>query len=189
MLDLYQYRSSQKRCVLFDTNLAEVTNLNLCDLTSLTHLSLFNPHMEPTLCEKFCQQLRSLKHLEVLELSYQPLCAGGHHLAESMTSWGAELRLRTVRLWYCAIAAENWPLLLGTLSNCSHLVSVRLSDDNLTGCLPHFIPDTHPGLEKLKELRVNNVTLSDEDLLHLTKLWKRNKVPRLTSLWLKVLYS
>ena len=173
--------------VLFNTSLADITNLNLNGLTSLTHISLYNPCMAPTLCEKFCQQLRSLTHLEVLELSHQPLCAEGHHLAESMSAWGTDPPVRTVRLWDCAIAAEHWPLLMGTLSSCSHLVSVRLSDDRLIGCLPHFIRDTHPGLEKLRELHVNNVALSEEDLQHLTKLWRRNKMPRLSSLWLKVM--
>ena len=172
--------------VLFNTSLADVTNLNLSDLTSLTHLSLYNPRMAPTLCDKFCTQLRSLIHLKVLQVSHQLLCAEGHHLTESMAGWGSDSPLRTVRLWDCGIAAEHWPLLLGTLSSCSHLVSVRLSDDNITGCLPHFIPDIHPGLEELKELHVNNVALSEEDLLHLMKLWRRNKMPRLTSLWLKV---
>ena len=172
---------------MFNTSLAGITNLNLSGLTSLTNLSLYNPCMGPTLCEKFCKQLRSLIHLEVLELSHQPLCAEGHHLAESMRAWGTDPSVRTVRLWDCAITAEHWPLLLGTLSNCSHLVSVRLSDDCLTGCLPHFVPDTHPGLEKLREFHVNNVALSEEDLQHLTKLWRRNKMPRLFSLWLKVM--
>ena len=57
---------------------------------------------------------------------------------------------------------------------------LRLPHFTLTGCLSSFIPDSHPGLPQLKELRLMNTGINKDDLQHLSHITHSNKLPKTT---------
>ena len=59
------------------------------------------------------------------------------------------------------------------------LRDLSLSDNDMTGCLSSFLPDSHPGLPQLKELDLKRTELNKDDLKHLTHLIQTHKLPEL----------
>ena len=57
-----------------------------------------------------------------------------------------------------------------------------LSWNTLTGCITSFLPDPHPGLLELRELKLANTELNKEDLQHLSHITQYNKLPSLQCL-------
>ena len=65
------------------------------------------------------------------------------------------------------------------LNDLPCLEHINISDNILTGCLPSFLPDAHPGLPSLQELQLRDTGLIYEDLQHLFTIIQRDKLPKL----------
>ena len=52
----------------------------------------------------------------------------------------------------------------------TYLSKLDLSYNSLTGCLSTFLPDPHPELPELNELRLSNTALNKDDLQHLSQI-------------------
>ena len=152
---------------------------NLKQMASLTHLGLGRTGIDSETCEKVCKQLKYLKHLKNINLSSCPLGLHGMYLVEAIDCWGSHPPLEELSLSGCNMPKRVCSQLLSKLSRCEHLVHLNLQGNFLTGCLPNFLPDVHPGLRKLKVVVIDECQVNKDDLCHLTKLIRQSKLPLL----------
>ena len=159
---------------LHDISFGSIKTLNLRNkLKSLSKLILSDVVMDEQLCHNLLRQITSLNNLKRLEVTHEVDIFGTAYL-DVTSGYGL----------VCVVNTKLCPEFLTALSVFNHLEHLDLSGNNLTGCLPNFIPMSYPGLASLEKLILNNATLNDDDLLHLTHLIEYQKVPNLKDLGL-----
>ena len=82
-------------------------------------------------CAKLLQSLSTCKSLTKLYLNGNTIGAAGHHLAESITSWGDNPPLKILDLESCSIPEECCAKLLQSLSRCKCLTELYLSNNSI----------------------------------------------------------
>ena len=92
--------------------------LNGCSLTVATSVDLV-------------RSLSSCRHLTTLDLGENKLGEAGHHLAQSIRSWGDQPPLQKLYLYNCSLTATASLELVQSLSSCKHLTELQLGENNL----------------------------------------------------------
>ena len=128
------------------------------------------------------KSLGTCKYMKVLDLQHSHIGAAGHTLAESIRSWGNDPPLETLYLRGRSITEEAWPFMLSSLSVCRHLFRLDLSENDLRGSLLSFLPEGCPGLPELETFDVRDCGLNRHDIVHLTSIIQRDKLPGLRHL-------
>ena len=82
----------------------------------------------------------------------------------------------------CELPKQTLSHLIQQINKCGALRVLNLSNTTLTGCLSSFLPDPHPGLPELHQLKLKQTALNKEDLQHLSNITQSNKLPELVVL-------
>ena len=151
----------------------------------LEHLNLGYSLIPEHVWSGLLQSLSSCKQLSYLDLSGNTIGEAGHYLAQSIRSWGADTPLVHLDLTFCSIPQQVWPELLQSLSTCKQIRNLWFAENTVTGCLSSFLSEPHPGLNLFEQFDIEQTSMNNLDLQHLTHLIKCNKLPRLKGLWLK----
>ena len=85
----------------------------------------------------------------------------------------------------CILPAHTLSHLIQQINGCSALRVLNLEGSTVTGLLPCFLPDPHPGLPQLEKLDLERTKLNNDDLQHLTHLIQTRKLPGLEDLYLR----
>ena len=128
------------------------------------------------------KSLATCNHLKVLYLSDNYIGAAGRHLAPSIRSWGDDTNVNKLHLSECSIQKGVWPNIFSSLSVCGSLCDLNLSLNYFHGSLSSFIPEGSPGLPELRTLDIRDCGLNRHDIVHLTSIIQRDKLPGLTHL-------
>lgn len=159
------------------------TKINISNsATTLTHLDLGYTQMSPQLNESVCKQLAHVIHLTFLSLDNNNLGDAGHHLAESISSWGPDPPLEYILISRNKMPTKACARILSVLSRCKRLHRADLPGNTLRNCLSNFVPEDHPGLHSLQELNVQDAALKKADLDHIIHLIVSRKLPGLKRL-------
>ena len=86
----------------------------------------------------------------------------------------------SLRINNCTLPTQTLSHLIQQINGCSALQDLDLCVTNLSGFLPIFLPDPHPGLPKLELLHLAHTVLNKEDLKHLLSI--AHKLPKLRHL-------
>ena len=159
---------------LYDTSLASIKSLFLGNkVNTLSKLMLADVVMTKRLCNNLLRQIMFLNRLITFELS---------HTIKRYDHANAYKDLKSGQIFFCVIDKALCSEFLAALSVFNRLKHLDLSGNNLTGCLPNFIPHSYPGLTSLKRLILKNAGLNAGDLQHLANLIQLRKVPNLKEL-------
>ena len=151
-----------------NNDLSQVSKFTLSNKKTLRYLNLENTHMSLTLYYSICQQLTDLESLKQFFVSREDSC---YKICEDL-------------ILECFLSDKHLPThvcthVLRQINRFSNLRCIELADSLLTGCLSSFLPDPHPGLPKLEELKLARTALNKDDLQHLSNITQRNKLPKL----------
>ena len=123
---------------------------------------------------------QKLPNLQVLDLSYNTLTG---YLPSFLPDPDPGLpQLKHIHLRSTSLNIEDLQQ-LSHITESNKLPKLReldLSENTLTGCLPHFLPDPHPGLPELRWLHLKSTSLNKDDLQHLLSV--AYKLPKLQEL-------
>ena len=126
-------------------------------------------------CSTLCQQLKSLRHLEELLLTGNPVGSqGAQHLADSIQSWGVDHRLKSLYLWDCGIDTKGCVCILEALS-FSQIQLIDISRNSIDGAFQAVGPNLV--FPKLSQLDVAFVSLRKEDIRVLSISIRKRKYP------------
>ena len=101
------------------------------DEQSLKELYLQNCSLPAAVSLEIVKALATYSHLTLLDLRENKLDEGGHQLAQSIKSWGAELPLQNLLLNDCSLTATASLELVQSLSTCHHLIRVNIRGNKL----------------------------------------------------------
>ena len=90
--------------------------------------------------------------------------------------------LKELDMWDTILNKEDLQHLLSIAYKFPKLHKLDLSENTLTGYLSNLLPDPHPGLLELRELKLSSTQLNKEDLHHLSYITQHNKLPLLRCL-------
>ena len=131
-------------------------------------------------CSDMCRQLQSLRHLEILDLSENPIgSTGAEHLAASIRSWGPNPPLRKLYLYNCRIDAACTAL-MEALATCRGLDGLYIGGNTVGGTFQALAP--HLVYPQLDVLYMYDTSLSGEDLQVLASIVNNNGMPQLEDL-------
>ena len=156
-------------------NLSNIRYLNLgCTRSSMSRKQ----------CSTLCQQLKSLRHLEELLLTGNPVGSqGAQHLADSIQSWGVDHRLKRLNLWDCGIDTKGCVRILEALS-FSQIQRIDISRNSIDGAFQPVGPNLV--FPKLSQLDVAFVSLRREDIRALSINIRKRKLPNLSLIQMTV---
>ena len=153
-------------------DLRPISSLVLANKTQLLCLHLKEAKMTQELIKHVCQQVGQLNHLEYLNMSKI-------HIAQIDLNLKNNAKLKEVDLSHTHMSRKQSIDLFGQINELNFIHKIKLSENNLAGCLSNFLPDPHPGLPELTDLDLASTAFNREDLLHLSKVTKNNKLPKL----------
>ena len=148
----------------------------------LLNISFADNTLPRHLCGQILQILSSHQSIINLDLSGNILGIYGHHLVNTIKTWGSESCLTQLDLSHCSLPVEVCGRLLLVLGKCRKLRELWLPGNTLTGCLQYFLADHDSRLLFLQELFLSYTKLNVKDLLHLGQLIKVEKMPQLREL-------
>ena len=127
-----------------------------------------------------CEQLKSLKHLDFLELSHNPIgSAGAIKLAESIKNWGEYNSLTVLKLEYCSICKPGSSVLIDTLSRYDDMYDLSLSGNKMENegaeCLARSIMAWEDN--SFYKLKLNECDLDSRGSFAVIKALDMNKCP------------
>ena len=128
------------------------------------------------------QSLFSCKQVTHLNLSGNIIGDAGHHLAQSITSWGDNPQLQTLDLGYCSIPEQVWADMLNSAAFCKYISDLNFSGNNMTGCFSCFLSHPNSVLTSLKYFNLERTGINKTDIRHLNNLIRANKLPCLEHL-------
>ena len=176
-----QIHSLQLTDIASFIDVAEVGNLS-----NIRYLNLgcTRSRMSREQCSALCQQLQSLRHLEELLLTGNPVGSqGAQHLADSIQSWGVDHRLKRLYLWACGIDTQGCVRILEALS-FSQIQRIDISRNSIDGAFQavgsRFV------FPKLSQLDVAFVSLRREDIRALSINIRKRKIPNLSLIQMTV---
>ena len=150
----------------------------LGNMINITWLDLGSCDLTEEQCSVMCRQLQSLRHLERLILSENPIgSTGAKHLAASIRSWGPNPPLRKLRLYNCRIDAPCTAALMEALATCRGLEELRISGKTVSGTFQAI--DPHLVYPQLGKLYMSHTSLSGEDIQGLASIVNNNGMPKL----------
>ena len=123
------------------------------------------------------QQINGCSTLRVLDLSWTTVtgCFSGF-LPEPHPGLP---KIEVLNLWETELYKDDLQHLLSMTYKLPKLHKLDLSHKTLTGCLSSFLPDPHPGLPVLEELKLSRTALNKEDLKRLFSIIQLKKLPKL----------
>ena len=131
-------------------NISHVENFtnNIEGLECLSTLILNDCGLSSEHTSILCEQLESLKNIEVLELSRNHIGSeGAIKLAESIKNWGEYNSLWQLKLEYCSICKPGSSELMDSLNSCEDMVDLFLSGNKIENegaeCLVKSIMEWH----------------------------------------------
>ena len=173
--------SQLQRVCLSLNNLASI-DLNLSNTTKLKWLDLSDTRMSREQCIDVFRQLNNLPFLNHFDLS-------NNNLTGCLSTFLADPHPGLPELeWFylecTSLYAEDLLHLsdITKLNKLPKLLKLDLSHNTLTGYLSNLLPDSHPGIRKLRYLDLDSTKLNKEDLRHLSNIAEKNKLPKLESL-------
>ena len=150
------------------------------NLTNIRYLNLMctRSSLSRDKCSILCQQLQSLRHLEELLLTGNPVGSqGAQHLADSIQSWGVDHGLKTLYLWDCEIDTQGCARILQALS-FSQIRRIDISRNEIDGALQAVGPKlVYP---KLAQIDMAFGSLRSEDIRALSISIRKRKLPNLS---------
>ena len=183
-LDLSETNISAELCRSICEQLTDITHLEYLDMSyndlsqvskfvlnnkkNLKYLNLQNTNMSSTPYHSICQQLIDLESLEQFVVSTKDSC----------------FKIFSLR---CDLSGTNLPphvlrRVFYQINRYPNLTSTEITDTPITGCLPSFLPNNHPGLPELRYLYLINTELNKDDLQHLCSIAQSKKLPKLQEL-------
>ena len=112
-----------------------------CDDTTLTDVFCMSPNAQslhvrdcglpPGMMIHLLKQLTHCRQLTKLDVSDTNLGAAGHHLSESINSWGVNSPLQVLQLHCCEMPQDDLLHVIKSLSACKHLTRLDLSNTTL----------------------------------------------------------
>ena len=166
---------------LSGNDLSLVNMIHLSNKPNLSCLRCCDAQMPTKLSKNLMGQLRYMTHLNYLDLSHNTLTGCLFSFLSDPHPGLPELHI--LDLTHTTLNKDDLKHLSHiTQYNLPNLQELVLSDNILTGCLPSFLPDPHPGLLKLVRLNLMFIALNQNDLLYLTDLIIKHKLPRLENL-------
>ena len=148
---------------ILETSLVGLKSFNLTNKAeSLLAIGMTNVGMDKDLCASMLNQiplLTNLKFLKIRSFSTGQTIKGNMH--------------------FCHILRDMCPDFLRLLSRLDKLLNLNLTGNNLTGCLPNFLPDTNSTLPLIKELVLKNTALTSDDVNHIIHIIESGKLPKL----------
>ncbi len=121
---------------------------------------------------------------------------GGLRLAESIKSWGSCTHLEVLFVGWNNMSPNATCEILKAINACSKQlrelvfgdyrypsIVMTVPENRVSGCLSKFIPNiTHKGFPYLEKLSFQRGSLTREDIIHLTWIFRERKLPRLKEL-------
>ena len=141
------------------------------DEPPLQKLYLYNCSLTATASLELVQSLSSCRHLTLLDLEDNKLGEAGHHLAQSIRSWGDEPSLHELRFYNCSFPAAASFELVQSLSSCRHLTLLNLGENRL-GEVGYQLAQSirswgdEPPLQKLYLYNCSLITTASLELVH-----------------------
>ena len=149
---------------------------------SLLNVSFADCLMPRHLYGPILQVLSLHGSIRSLDLSGNILGIYGHHLVNTVRTWGPVPSLQELDLSHCSLPVKVCGPLLSALGRCRSLTELWLPGNTLTGCLHNFLADHDSRLPSLKELFLSYTKLNVHDLQHLNQLIQNEKMPQLGEL-------
>ena len=149
---------------------------------TLQVLSLADRGLPQYSCTPILKALSLHRNITNLDLSGNTVGIYGHHLVNTIMTWGPEPVLTELDLSHCSLPVEVCRPLLSVIGRCANLVELWLPGNTLTGCLQNFLADHDSILPFLQELFLSYTKLNAYDLLQLGQLIQAEKIPQLREL-------
>ena len=165
-----------------DNDLTQVSKFTLNNKKTLRYLNLTNTHMPLSLYHTICEQLTDLKSLEIFCVSVGDFCYGIYDEHSPDYSYGIDKHSLTCNLSVKHLPPHVCRRVVRQINRYSSLRSIKITKVPLTGCVSSFLPDPHPGLPELEQLRLKSTALNKEDLQHLFSIIQSNKIPKVYEL-------
>ena len=120
-----------------------------------------------SICHRICQQ-QTVRNLDI----YTHFCKD---LPEPLV-FPINKNTESIEMALFKLPLQTLRPLVQQINGCSTLRVLDLSFTPLTYCLCGFLPDPHPGIAQLQELKLFNTWLEKDDLQHLIYLLQSHKL-------------
>ena len=97
----------------------------------LETLNLYKCSIPEEAWSDILKSLATCKHIKVLNLSHNDIGAAGHHLAQSIRSWGYDPPLEMLDLCGCSIPNGMWHDILAFIATCKNIKVLNLGDNRI----------------------------------------------------------